>query len=198
MSSQYEHLSQSQRIMVNDLIINGFRDLPEQASRYAAAMRQAPSKEAASARFDEMVREQREAMASQVRSGELRLPEYRDTPFASNGLDDKEDLARGRSTLRTIRDSMATTSRNVQDYSPQQMQGLVAQAKREMRYEPNGISPLNLPTAAPAAGLDRETMNACRAMLQEAGVAHARGDHEGANSLAFAMSRNNCPDTPRR
>lgn len=198
MSSRFDRLPLTQRILINDLIINGFRDDPAQASRYAQAMRQAPGRESASDRFDQMIAEQREVMAGQVQSGGLRLPRFASTPFANNNISDGEELNRGRGTLRTIREQMSITSRGPLDMSFDQMRSLVAQAKSGMGYEPNGISPV-AGRAAPAApaGLGAQAQSACQEIAREMQAAFVGGDLEGANALQISANRQNCPTTRR-
>jgi hypothetical protein len=198
MSTPFERLSTQQKIMVNDLIINGFRDNPAQLERYSQAMRAERGVDAASDRFQSMLDEQRNQMAVDVQQGNLRLPNFRDTPFGRNSIPDGEDLARGRGVLRKLRDYMANNSQRTRfDFSQQNMSDALVHLKRGHGYEAEGINPLpqraNAASPQPPAGLTPETLDLCRSLGHQAQAAHMAGDREGANALTMEASRANCP-----
>jgi hypothetical protein len=194
--------------MINDLVINGFRDLPDQTQRYANAIRSAFGRDEAENAFDRMVAEQRNTMAQQLQRGELRLPNYNTTPFPTNEIDDRQDLERGRGALRIIRDQMVREVRLNLNRTPEQMASLVADAKRRMNYEPNGISPLNLPaptTPAAATRLSPEVLQVCNQIKKELEAISRAPENEreweGGNALNMQASMLGCPQNrgaPRR
>lgn len=203
MTTPFERLSTQQRVLVNDLIINGFRDDPAQLERYSRAMRAERGVEAASDRFQSMLDQQRNEIAGDILQGRMRLPSFRDTPFSSNGVPDEQDLNRGRGVLRQLRDRLAGNSQgNRFDFSTEQLSGLLSAMKNGHNYEPEGISPLqlrgDLAPQPPAGRLSAETLAYCRGLGRQANEALRHGDREGANALAMEASRANCPDPSGR
>ncbi len=112
----YEELTVEQKILVNDRIIEGFKN-PDQLAIFNAAMKDAqgntekyPATNGLSnpqdVAFQRVLDAQRDELAEAIVAGKGGFPKYENTPLASNGVDEKQDLAKSSQILQAIRDQL--------------------------------------------------------------------------------------------
>ncbi len=125
-SQAYENLTTEQKTLVNDRIIESFKDEGKLAI-YNAAMKDAQSKGASqSDSFQTVLDAHRDELAEALKAGTGGFPDYKDTALNRNGVQDVQDLSNSRIILRSIRDQLEyRPDSNVMQYSAENMRGIV-------------------------------------------------------------------------